>query len=72
MRDADAQRRAFRLNAGHDEVDQDVVLDASREDEGLGRDGEAAEGRVVVGDAGEYVVEGRCPGGWGRVMPRRP
>ena len=33
-------------------------LDGSREDEGLGRDGEAAdEGRVVVEDAGECVVE---------------
>ena len=30
------------------------------------------EGRVVVGDAGECVVKGRCPAGWGRVMPWLP
>ena len=45
-------------------------MDGSLVDDGLGRDGEAAdEGRGVVGDAGECVVEGRCPAGWGRVMP---
>ena len=63
-RDADAQWRAFRLNAIHEEVDEDVALDGSLEDEGLGHDGEATadEGRVVVGDAGECAVEGAMSG----------
>ena len=58
--DADAQWRAFRLNAINEEVDEDVALDGSLEDDGLGHDGEATadEGRVVVGDAGECAVEG--------------
>ena len=64
-RDADAQWRAFRLNAIHEEVDEDVALDGSLEDEGLSHDGEATadEGRVVVGDAGECAVEGAMSGG---------
>ena len=42
----------------------DVVCRKDVEDEGLGRDGEAADDERVVGDAGECVVEGRCPAGW--------
>ena len=57
-RDADAQRQAFRINAGHGEVDDDVPRTVPLWMR-VRRDGETAadEGRVVVGDARECAVE---------------